>query len=123
MKWLIEHLERQGQIYLLVAAMLVGLGAFGGSVGQQWLTSTIDGRINIRLVQVENQMRNVDSQLRGLSEVLLVRQIQEVQKEICLSPRQHLRDTMTNLQQQYEQLRGRQYVPPPCDQLLDRDLS
>ena len=120
MRWLIDHLVEQKGPYVMVCALLFAAGAFGGSVGQQWLTATIDGRVAVRMTGIEGSVESLGKRFSVIEEMLLITRLQETQRQICLRPARHLHETLRELQQQYEEVKGRMYVLPPCSELVER---
>lgn len=112
--WIIAHLEKQGTTYLLAAGLLVAMGAFAGSIGQQWLTQTIDGRVQFKLTGLESKVQGIERKLDAQYELLLAQQIREIAMQLCIAPNRLLDNRLEEAQQQYRQLTGTRYPVPPC---------
>lgn len=119
--WLIEHLRAQGGAYIVSAVAFLVCGALMGSIGQQWLDTRIDGRIQVKLSGIAEDVSHLKGGLQSVQELTISSQIVELQRQLCLSPGNgFIIRQLEDLQRQYQQLKGSRYPHTPCEVLIPR---
>lgn len=120
-QWLVAHLSEKGETYIVASVALLVCGALAGSVGQQWLDTRIDGRIQVKLTSIAGDVSELKDGLKAVQEVTLASQIVELQRQLCLSPGSaHVIRQLEELQHRYSQINGARYPETRCELLVPR---